>query len=98
MGWSLALVLGASVIAAQVLPLKPLRQAEGILEQIDLGSGVLRVKSNGQVIKLQITRATTVFVKGHTGSIDELKVGDAVRGAYEGSGSSGTLQWLEVTE
>ncbi|MFL5319119.1 MAG: hypothetical protein ACJ790_05640 [Myxococcaceae bacterium] len=98
MSWSLALVLGASVVAAQVVPLKALRQAEGTVEQIDLAAGVLRVKSNGSALKLLVTRSTTIFVKGHAGTPEELTVGSIIRGAYEGGATGGTLQWVEVAD
>lgn len=96
MGWSLALVLGASVLAAQAVPPRALRQAEGTVEEVNAESGMLRIRAPEAHFNLQITRATTVFVEGRTGSVEDLQVGAHVRGAYEGNATTGTLQWIEV--
>jgi hypothetical protein len=94
MGVTMALILGASVLAAQLTPIRPLLHAEGVITAVD-GTTSVSIRGASGEVRLQLTRATTIFVKGRTGTVEDLKAGDTVRGAYERGGG---LPWLEVLE
>jgi Cu/Ag efflux protein CusF len=76
-----------------------LREARGRVRGVDKERSQLTLEStqNPPVI-LQLDQTTTVFVDGHTSTLDEVREGSEVRAAYEVKRSGNRAQWVEVSK
>ncbi len=76
-----------------------LREARGRVRGVDKEHNELTLDS-GQTppVILQLDKTTTVFVDGHTGTLDEVREGSEVRASFETKRGGNRAQWVEVSK
>jgi Cu/Ag efflux protein CusF len=75
----------------------PLQEARGKVQGVDKDHDrVTLEQSKGETVTLQVNKATTIFVDGHTATLDEIKAGTDVRASFELKQGSNQAQWIEV--
>lgn len=73
-----------------------LTRARGLVEHVDLETGVIRLALPGETLALRVGDMTTVFVNGRISSAAELSVGRQVCAAWANTGDElPVAEWLE---
>jgi Cu/Ag efflux protein CusF len=76
-----------------------LREVRGRVSGIDKDHNQLTLESApSRALTLQLDRTTTVFLDGHTSSLDEVREGAEVRASYEVKRGSNRAQWIEISK
>jgi hypothetical protein len=94
-------VLGALPALAQepaVAEVRSLREVQGRITAVNTRGGTLTLEHPGGRVELRVDGGTTLFLPGHTGKLEDLRVGQHVRAAYEPRERGAVAQWIELVE
>ncbi len=76
-----------------------LREVRGRVSGIDKEHNQLTLESApSRALTLQLDKTTTVFLEGHTSTLEELQEGAEVRASYEVKRGANRAQWIEVSK
>lgn len=76
-----------------------LREVRGRVSGIDKEHNQLTLENApSRALTLQLDKTTTVFLDGHTSSLEEVREGAEVRASYEVKRGSNRAQWIEVSK
>ncbi|WP_224369990.1 copper-binding protein [Hyalangium versicolor] len=94
--WSAVLAAAPALAQAPAAEVRSLREVQGTIKAVDVDAGTLTLEHERGQVALRVDGNTTIFLPGHTGKLDELKVGQRVRGVYEPRERGAVAQWLEL--
>ena len=97
--WSMALAaLPALAQEPALAQVRSLREVQGRITAVDPRGGMLTLEHPGGRVELRVDDSTTLFLPGHTGRLEDLRVGQQIRAAYEPRERGAVAQWIELIE
>lgn len=87
---------GVGSPSAPVAEVPPLLEATGTVRAVDAKEQIVTLVTASGQRRLKVDEATTVFVRGRLGGLDDLSTGQAVRATFEPGPDTPVAQWIEV--